>query len=200
VAWLQPAAALGAQARGELPMWLPTFVTLQQLEGLRDGAELSGAFGDGGAAGAPEIVVLDEGLRQVAQPWAAGIEGRTTTGWIVGRREWVIVDPADPTGETAEAIARAAVAAGARLAGVAVRDLRPERHAGVEMFAAGLGLPVVGGPGAAVAPYPITELADGEHVPVGDVALVARNPATTDGSGRWPGAVSFEGPGGRLVS
>ncbi|NJD27574.1 MAG: NUDIX domain-containing protein [Chloroflexi bacterium] len=200
VAWVQPAAALAAHARGELPMWLPTFVTLQQLDGLGDDADLPGAFGDGGSAGAPEIVALDEGLRRVEQPWAAGIEGRTSTGWIVGRREWVIVDPADPTGETAEAIARAAVAAGARLAGVAVRDLRPERHAGGEMFAAGLGLPVVGGPGAAVAPYPITELADGERVPFGDVALVGRSWATTDESGRWPGTVSFEGPEGLVGS
>jgi len=200
VAWLGAMEALEEHARGELPMWLPTVVTLQQLGGLEGEAGIAAAFRPGSARGRPVIEALDEDLRRVDQPWAGGIEGRLATGWIVGHREWIVVDPADPTGETADAIRDAAAAAGARLAGVAIRGLRPERHAGVEMFAAGQGLPVAGGTGAALAPYPVIELAHGERVPFGDVPIVIGGAPSAEGSARWPDAVSFEGPGGVLGS
>lgn len=196
-AWLRPADALAAHARGELAMWLPTFVTLQQLDGLGSAGSIAEAFNARPAPGGVAITLEADGVRRIEQPWAAGIEGRTATGWIVGHAAWVVVDPADPTGETTAAIEHAAEAAGATLAGVAIRSLRPERHAGVEMFAAGLGLPVVGGPGAGEAPYPVTELSDGSAVPFGDVALVARSPRGL-GDGSWPGQTAFEGPGWTL--
>jgi 8-oxo-dGTP pyrophosphatase MutT (NUDIX family) len=197
-AWLTPEAALEAHARGELAMWLPTFVTLQQLAGAAPSDAIEARFRPGSGA---RLAIGPEqgGLRRLAQPWAGGIEGRGATGWIVGRRAWVVVDPADPTGETADAVARAASEAGAVLVGVAIRDLRPERHAGVEMFAAGLGLPVVGGPGSAAAPYPVTELEAGAPVPFGDVPLAARAVASRPAAERrWPGIVEFDGPTGPL--
>jgi 8-oxo-dGTP pyrophosphatase MutT (NUDIX family) len=198
-AWLDPAAALEAHARGELPMWLPTFVTLQQLTGAATSDEIEAQFRPGPGARLA-IGPARDGLRRLTQRWAGGIEGRGATGWIVGRREWVVVDPADPTGETADAVLRAASDAGATLVGVAIRGLRPERHAGVEMFAAGLGLPVVGGPGSTAAPYPVTELEDGARVPFGDVPLVARVVASRPTTGRrWPGTIELDGPTGRLA-
>lgn len=171
--WLTPADALEAVAEGELEMWQPTVVTLQQLAGLGEATEIAAAFAPGaGAAQAPAFEELDDGLVRIDQPWAAGIEGRSEPGWLVGRRDWVIVNPSDPTGETAEAIVARASVAGARLAAVAVTDLDPRHHAGVEVFAAGMALPVVAGRGAArLAPYPLTELGDGEDVPYGDVGL-----------------------------
>jgi hypothetical protein len=57
---------------------------------------------------------------------------------------------------------------GARLVGVAVTSLAPERHAGVEMLAHGLGLPVFAPMGIGWAPYPITELQADDRLPVGD--------------------------------
>jgi hypothetical protein len=91
------------------------------------------------------------------------------------------VNPADPTGISAEAILAEATRAGARVVAVAVTDLDPPSHAGVEMFAAGLALSVVAGVGTArTAPYPVTELRDGDEVPFGDVRLVA------EGSGQRP--------------
>ena len=200
VAWLSAGEALEAHARGELPMWLPTFVTLQQLEGLGEIGDIAAAFRPGDDGRPPAIEALGDDLRRVDQRWAGGVEGRVATGWIVGRHEWVVVDPADPTGETADAIAGAASAAGADLVGVAVRDLRPDRHAGVEMFAAGLGLPVAGGPGAGAAPYPVIELGTGDRVPFGDVPITIRSAMREDASRVWPGAVAFEAPGGILGS
>jgi hypothetical protein len=87
----------------------------------------------------------------------------------------VFVNPSDPTGETAGVVIAAAKAGGARVVAVAVTDLEPRHHAGVEVFAAGLALPVVAGPGAAaLAPYPVTELGAGDEVPYGDLPLTVR--------------------------
>ncbi|HLX35672.1 MAG TPA: NUDIX domain-containing protein [Candidatus Limnocylindrales bacterium] len=173
--WWSPSEALEAVAAGELEMWQPTVVTLQQLDGLASEDAIRAAFAAGRDTRPPVLDELDVGLTRVTQPWAEGIEGRTEPGWTVGERDWVIVNPSDPTGETADLIVASAKAAGARIAAVAVTDLEPRHHAGVEVYAAGMALPVVAGRGAApLAPYPVTELDDGEAVPYGDVPLVAR--------------------------
>ena len=175
--WLTPARAIAGMRTGETTMWLPTVVTLQQLDGLRGRAAIEAAFaplGPAGAFGPPRFEPRSATETLVHQPWAAGIEGRTAVARLVGRREIVIVDPADPTGETTEAVLAWAAARGAAIVGVAVTDLEPVHHAGVEMFAAGLGLPVVAGVGASdIVPYPVTELRPGDRVPFGDVELVA---------------------------
>lgn len=191
--WLRPADALEAIAAGDLAMWQPTVVTLQQLAGLPDQAAVAAAFRPGASASEPTFQPLDTGIVGVAQPWAGGIEGRAEPGWLVGREEWVFVNPADPTGITADAALEAARVAGARIVAVAVTDLDPVHHAGVEIFAAGLALPVVAGPGAGqLAPYPVMELRDGDSVPFGDVRLVARQ----DGrAGARPEAIRYAGPG-----
>ena len=193
--WLTAPDALDGVAAGELEMWQPTVVTLQQLAGLEGEADIRTAFlpGVAGATG-PVFTELDVGLTRVDQPWAAGIEGRTEPGWLVGERDWVLVNPADPTGGTADAILARARASGSRLAAVAITDLEPRHHAGVEVFAAGMALPVVAGSGAStLAPYPVTELGDGEVVPYGDVPLVARQVAAARLE-----AIRFEGFGWSL--
>ncbi len=186
-AWLTPAAALDVKRLGDMILWLPTVVTLQQLLGLADRRAVEQAFAPSSEPmGRPGIEVVSPILATVRQPWAGGIEGRTAVGRIVGRRRLVVIDPSDPTGETTDAILAWARERDAELAGVAVTDLDPERHAGVEMFAAGLGLPVVAGPGASrIAPYPVTELGDGEKLPFGDVPIFARA-AAPDATGRRP--------------
>jgi len=192
--WLSPTDALDAVALGDLEMWQPTVVTLQQLVGLNDEREIRAAFRPGTSEGAPALRELDVGLIRIDQPWAAGIEGRSEPGWLVGERDWIVVNPADPTGQTSEAIFVAAKAAGARVVAVAISDLDPRHHAGVEMFAAAMALPVVAGPAAGrFAPYPLTELGDGEPVPYGDVPLVARH-----AQGGRPEAVRYAGLGWSL--
>lgn len=191
--WLRPAEALEAVAEGDLTMWQPTVVTLQQLDGLEDRASIEAAFRPGNGPSTAAIEDVDVGLRRVTQPWAAGIDGRTEIGWLVGRREWVFVNPSDPTGLTADAVVAEAKAAGARVVAVAITDLEPAHHAGVEMFAAGLALPVVGGVGAGrLAPYPVVEVGDAEELPFGDVAVVAH--VATD-EGRRPEAFEFSALG-----
>ncbi len=171
-AWMTPAHALDRAASGEITLWQPTFVTLQQLDGLRDLDAVRAAFAPGDAPGPPELERIARNRVRADACWAAGIPGRRATGWLVGERSLAVVDPADPTGVTSDAIVAWATADGARLAGVVVTDLAPERHAGVEMLAHGLGLPVAGPAAlAARAPYPMTGLAVDEPVPFGDAAF-----------------------------
>jgi 8-oxo-dGTP pyrophosphatase MutT (NUDIX family) len=170
--WMTPEAALDPAAGGEIELWQPTFVTLQQLESLADPAAVRAAFAVGVAAGGPVIERRRPDLARVDAAWAGGIPGRRAVGWLIGRRDVVVVDPADPTGVTIDAIIAEVAAMGGRLAGVVISDLAPERHAGVEMFAHGLGLPVAGPAGTAVrAPYPVIEMAPAEPLPFGDPGL-----------------------------
>ena len=193
-AWLQPTAALEGMAAGRLAMWQPTVVTLQQLEPVGDAEMLTRAFGPMPHTTLPrgQIVGLPpELVRRVPSTSQAGIDGRPGATQIVGRAAWVVIDPGDPTGGTFDRVVAAADAAGTPLVGVVVRDLRPERHAGVELFARGLGLPVAGPRGSnALVPYEVIELGDGALVPFGDVPLVAdvvAPPDTSDAPPRWAG-------------
>jgi 8-oxo-dGTP pyrophosphatase MutT (NUDIX family) len=181
--WVRPTAALEAMAAALLAMWQPTIVTLQQLEPVTDEDGLIGAFaaetpgplppqvpGPGTAVGSPAAIAG----RAFEHAWAGGIEGRAGTTVAVGERRWVVVDPGDPTGETSDRLVAAAEASGAELAGVVITSLEPDLHAGVEMLATGLGLPVAGPLGASgLVPYAVTELADGAAVPFGDAGVEA---------------------------
>jgi 8-oxo-dGTP pyrophosphatase MutT (NUDIX family) len=172
--WITPRAALEAARAGAMSMLLPTLVTLEQLDGLIDIGEISTAFAPGAVLGPPAVIDEGGGLARVAQRWAAGIPGREATGWLVGERELVLVDPADPTGETTATIDAWLRDRGSRLAGVVLTAARPERHAGVELYATGRGLPVAAGRGVAVlAPYAVVELRPGDAVPFGDASMVA---------------------------
>jgi len=170
--WLAPRAALNAAHSGSIELWLPTYVTLQQLDGLANRADVRAAFAPGSAAGGPAFEPGLPGTTRIEVPWAGGIPGRRSTGWLVGHREIVVVDPADPTGITSDAVLAHLAASGGRLVGVVVSDLEPEHHAGVEMFAHGLGLPVVA-PASVVgqAPYDVLGLEPDAPIPFGDIPL-----------------------------
>lgn len=191
--WLTPEDALREAASGALEMLLPTLVTFQQLVGLADIDAVAAAFAPGSSLDGPAISAVDAGLQTVDQRWAGGIAGRAGQGWLVGHDEVVLVDPADPTGETTAAVDAALAERGARLVGIALTGQRPEQHAGTELYAAGRGLRVAGGAGGH-APYPVEILSAGEPVPFGDVGLVAE--AST---GTGPASLAYRLDDGRLL-
>ncbi|MBF8291164.1 MAG: hypothetical protein HW391_2132 [Chloroflexi bacterium] len=170
--WMAPSDALAAAAAARIELWQPTMVTLQQLDGLLDEQAVRAAFGPGVDRGGARFERGSPDLARLEVPWAAGIPGRRASGWLLGRREVVVVDPADPTGVTTDAVLAELQSTGARLAGVVVTGFMPERHAGVEMFAHGLGLPVAGPADAGVwVPYPVIRIGPGDRLPFGDAAV-----------------------------
>jgi 8-oxo-dGTP pyrophosphatase MutT (NUDIX family) len=188
-AWLRPTAALEGMAAGRLAMWQPTAVTLQQIEAAEALGGLEPAFT---GSRPPQDRELDgaggasiPGMRAFPHGWAGGAEGRPGLTCVVGERAWVVIDPGDPTGETTDRILAAASSAGASLAGVVIGDLQPDRQAGVELFARGMGLPVLGPPGSdAISPYRILEATDGAVIPFGDAPLSVE---VTPAAGSAPG-------------
>ncbi len=175
--WITAEAALREAAAGTLAMLLPTLASFEQLRGRLDRMAIEATFRPGTVVGPPVVgppVVgaFEDGLATIDQRWAGGIAGRTAPGWLVGHRDVVLVDPADPTGETMGVIDAALAGRGARLVGVALTGIAPEQAAGVELYAAGRGLPVASGPDGWT-PYPRIAVAPGAAVPFGDVRLVA---------------------------
>ncbi len=177
VQWVMPGLALEAARVGALALLAPTLVTLEQLAACADMTAVSDAFRPGPAMSPPTIGPSDRGVSKIDQRWAGGIAGRAAPGWLVGERELVLVNPADPTGVTSAVVDEVITARGAKLVGIALTGLRPQQHAGVELYAAGRGLPVVAGQGAArMAPYPVVELEAGDTVPYGDLTLTSVAP------------------------
>ncbi|MBI2763818.1 MAG: NUDIX hydrolase [Chloroflexi bacterium] len=191
--WLTPADALAEARDGRLAMLLPTLVTFEQLMGHVDLASVRATLRVGPALDPPSITWIGADLARIDQRWAAGVAGRSATGWLVGRHELVLVDPADPTGVTSDAIDAAVSERGARLAGIALTGWSPEQRAGVELYAAGRGLPVAGAVGG-LAPHPFTALRPEDHVPFGDILLIAESP-----SHAGPGALAYRLPDGRRL-
>jgi 8-oxo-dGTP pyrophosphatase MutT (NUDIX family) len=205
--WVRPRAALDRFAAGELLLWPPTLVTLQQLEGIADEATLRSTFQPPGERQrAVTVERIDDDRQRIDGGWAGGVEGRPWSGWILGRSRWVVVNPADPTGETLAAVVSAADASGAGLDGVVVTSLEPEHHAGASLFSVGLGLPLATPPGVPrIAREPHLELDDGAVLPFGDVEtrVHVERPTTAPrggvGHARWAGGFSrlrLEGGGG----
>ncbi len=191
--WITADQALREGAAGTLAMLLPTIASFEQLRGRADRAAIEAAFAPGTDAGPPIVGAAEDGLATVDQRSAGGIAGRGAPAWLVGRNEVVLVDASDPTGETMAAIDAALAERGARIVGVALTGIAPEYAAGVELYAAGRGLPVVGGPGGST-PYPRITLQPGEAVPFGDVPLVADAPDDIEA-----GSLAYRLPDGRRL-
>lgn len=173
--WLAPAAALRAMADGSIRLVQPTAVTLQQLARVRSIGDVGrvGAIPSPDGPPAPGVVDVAAGLMRIDVASAGGVPGRTATTWLVGHDEIVIVDPGDPSQAAFDAIVAAVAARRGRLAGVAISGPDPELHGGVEAFATGLGLPVVGPPGcSSVVAYRLREVSPDESIGAGDLELV----------------------------
>ena len=193
--WITPVAGLEGARGGSLAMLQPTLVTLEQLADLPDLEAIEDAFRPGPHLDPPTVDPGNGAVAFVEQRWAGGIPGRRASGWLIGERELVLVDPADPTSTTSDAIDAVLATSGARIVGIALTGMGPSRQAGVELYAAGGGLPVVGGPGAAaLAPYPVQELHPGDRVPFGDVAITAMRADRPES-----GAIDYRLPGNRRL-
>ena len=170
--WFRPGDALDAMADGRIGLWLPTSSTLQQLEFVSDVGDLAGL-----APGPLGPVVVDEpapDVVRIVMPAGGGVAGQPVCAYLVGLRRFVLVDPGDPTGPALERCLEEAAARGGEISAIALTHADPDHHGGAEGLAERLDIPVYAGPGASRRlPYQVRELADGETIGDGDVALRA---------------------------
>jgi recombination protein RecT len=170
-AWHRPLDALDSMAAGGLGMWLPTSTTLMQLAHARSIEDIRERLAPGRLG---EVVVEEVAadLTRIEMPAGGGVAGQPVNAYLVGRTEFVLVDPGDPTGEALDRAIEVAAARGGQIVAVALTHADPDHAAGAEAIAEQLGIPVLVGPGGGRhLPYETRELGDGEVVDLGDVAL-----------------------------
>jgi len=174
-AWLTPAAALAAMADGELPMWMPTSGTLQQLQHVESIGEIRERLAPG-RLDEPSVEMLSPEVTRIVMPAGGGVAGQPIAAYLVGRHRFVLVDPGDPTGPALQlAISVAGERAGpGHIEAIALTQVAPDHAGGAEGLAEILGIPVLAGPGGGRSlPYAVGELVDLEDVAFGDVRLRA---------------------------
>jgi glyoxylase-like metal-dependent hydrolase (beta-lactamase superfamily II) len=104
---------------------------------------------------------------------AGAVPGQSVNSYVVGRRDLIVVDPGDPSDAAADALLAVAGEGSAAITGIVLTSAAPDHAAGAEALAGRLGIPIFGGPGIARdLAFEVTELADGDRVPTGDVELV----------------------------
>ena len=169
--WLTPRAALAAMAAGEIGLWVPTAVTLQQLEHVETFAQIRERLAPGTAAQI-EVVEDSAGITRIVLPEAGAVPGQDVNAYLVGRRELVVVDPGDPSDAAADALMGIASMRGARIVGIMLTSAEPDHAAGTESLAGRLDAPVYAGPAAGhVLAVPIRPVHHGDDLPVGDIRL-----------------------------
>jgi glyoxylase-like metal-dependent hydrolase (beta-lactamase superfamily II)/8-oxo-dGTP pyrophosphatase MutT (NUDIX family) len=170
-AWLTPAAALAAMAAGEIELWPPTSTTLQLLERAPDVDTLRAALALGEASEFRREE-LGGGLLRLTGGRAFGPYGRPANTILVGRQRIVVVDPGDPDETFIDLIEAEAAAQGGRIVGIALTHVDPGHSAGSLELHERTGAPIFAGPGgAAQLSWPVTEIADGAIVELGDIPL-----------------------------
>ena len=170
--WIRPGDALDAMADGRIGLWLPTSSTLQQLESVTDVGDLAAL-----APGPLGQIAVDEpapDIMRIVMPAGGGVAGQPVCAYLVGRSRFVLVDPGDPTGPALERCLEEAAGRAGKISAVALTHVDPDHHGGAQGLAERLEIPVFAGPGASRRlPYEPRELADGETIGDGDVAIRA---------------------------
>jgi glyoxylase-like metal-dependent hydrolase (beta-lactamase superfamily II)/8-oxo-dGTP pyrophosphatase MutT (NUDIX family) len=184
--WHRPADALALMALGTFAMWLPTAMTLAQLEH----AASIDAIRDRLAPGRPGAVAVEsiaDDIVRIEMPAGGGVAGQPINAYLVGRRRHVLVDPGDPTGPGLERAMAEAAARGGRIAAIAITGADPDHVGGAEALREQLGVDIVTGPGGGRwLPHVVREVGDGDVIDDGDVPL-----AVVATPGQRPDALAF---------
>ncbi len=169
--WHRPMDALESMAAGGLGLWLPTSTTLMQLAHAHSIEDIGAQMAPGRLG---EVVVEDvtEDIVRIDMPAGGGVAGQPVNAYLVGRREMVLVDPGDPTGDALDRAVTVAADRDGRIVAVALTHVDPDHAAGAEAIAEELGIPVlVGVGGGRHLPYETREVVDGETPGLGDVQM-----------------------------
>ena len=169
--WHRPGDALESMAAGGLGMWLPTSTTLMQLEHARSIKEIKERLAPRRLGDVVVEVVADDIIR-IAMPAGGGVAGQPVNAYLVGRSEFVLIDPGDPTGPAQDRALEEAGRRGGRIVAVAATHVDADHVAGAEAIREQLDIDVFVGPGGGrYLPYPTVEVADRAVIDAGDVPL-----------------------------
>jgi glyoxylase-like metal-dependent hydrolase (beta-lactamase superfamily II) len=125
-----------------------------------------------GPLGEIEVERVADGIVRIEMPAGGGIAGQPVNAYLIGRRQVVLVDPGDPTGEALDVAVAEAERGGGSIVAVALTHADPDHAAGAEALREGLGIEVIVGPGGGrFLPYLVREVASGSLIDDGDVPM-----------------------------
>ena len=169
--WYRPADALESMVEGSFGLWLPTAMTLAQLEH----ADSIEAIRDRlvpGRLGATAVEPISDDVVRIEMPAGGGVAGQPISAYLVGRRRLVLIDPGDPTGPGLERALEEASARGGRIAAIAITAADPDHVGGAEALREQLGVDIITGLGGGRwLPHAVREVGDGDVIDDGDVLL-----------------------------
>jgi glyoxylase-like metal-dependent hydrolase (beta-lactamase superfamily II)/8-oxo-dGTP pyrophosphatase MutT (NUDIX family) len=171
-AWHRPVDALESMATGELSMWLPTSTTLMQLLHATSIDEVRSTMAPGRLEEV-EVEAISDDVVRIEMPAGGGVAGQPTNAYLVGREQFVLIDPGDPTGPALDRAVGEAARRGGRIVAIVLTSAEPDHAAGAESLREQLDIEVFVGPsGGRYLPYPVNEIGEaGAVIDVGDVPL-----------------------------
>ncbi len=105
-------------------------------------------------------------------PAGGGVAGQPVHAYLVGRRQCVLIDPGDPTGEGLDRAVEIAASRGGEIVAIALTHAAPDHAGGAEALRERLGIDIlVGRRGGRHLPHAVTDLDDGSRITAGDVDL-----------------------------
>ncbi|MDP9483240.1 MAG: MBL fold metallo-hydrolase, partial [Chloroflexota bacterium] len=108
----------------------------------------------------------------IEMPAGGGVAGQPVNAYLVGRSEFVLIDPGDPTGSAQDRALEEAARRGGQVVAVAATHVDADHVAGAEAIREQLEIEVFVGPGGGrYLPYPTVEVADRAVIDAGDVPL-----------------------------
>ena len=180
--WVTPSDALDRMAAGEIAMWVPTTSVLERLIEIdaHTVADVAARLRFGPLA-APRVLREAPDHDVIEASSAGGLPGRRCEMTLWGRDRVIVANPGDPSATALDLVREMAERRG-NIVAVVLAQPDPDHAAGAEALAIPLDVPVLGAPGGGRRlPYRVTELADGERLPVDIDLRVRLGPA---GSGR----------------
>ena len=181
--WVTPEHALDQMATGEIAMWVPTTSVLERL--IETGASTAADVGRRirmARIEPPRIIHDDPVMIRWVFGAAGGLPGRTCETMLLGARQFILVDPGDPSDEAVRLIDAVVARRQGAISAIVLTRTDPDHAAAAEAIAIPLDLPVLVAPGAGRRlPYRTREVLDGESLPT-DVDAHVRLDAP--GSGR----------------
>jgi glyoxylase-like metal-dependent hydrolase (beta-lactamase superfamily II) len=123
-----------------------------------------------GRLGGVVVEQISDDIVRIEMPAGGGVAGQPVNAYLVGREQFVLIDPGDPTGEGLDRAVAEAAQRGGSIVAIALTHADADHAAGAESLREQLGIDVFVGPGGGrYLPHPVREVSDGAFAELGDV-------------------------------